>query len=136
METSLMPRTEPWQELIKLAELQQLQVQKETPDAPPSKRARALRASISPELLRSFDDVTRRGRLGVTVITESGACGGCHLNLPLWLVSVVRTPGEQVHRCPHCGCFLYSLAGLAPLPNEPDRSDNSTGAAGSRARRL
>ena len=66
-----------------------------------------LRAQIPQEYLCRFDRLTQRGRLAVAPVAESGACGACHLPLPVGDVWMLRQMSELLATCSHCGCYLY-----------------------------
>ena len=106
--------------LLRLVQLQELT------HPPPQKRSRAtrqlqlLRSAIPPALLRHFDDVVRHGRPGIAMVSQSGACGSCHLSLPSGVAARLSTANEQLLQCPHCGCYMYSAAMLlAPEEKRP-----------------
>jgi hypothetical protein len=73
-----------------------------------------LRGRLSEGVLRRFDDRLRYGRRVVAPLSETGACGSCHLKLPLGNAMQVRREEAQMLTCPFCGCFLYAPA--APEP--------------------
>ncbi|MBM3888229.1 MAG: hypothetical protein FJ388_03790 [Verrucomicrobia bacterium] len=77
-----------------------------------------LRAQIPQEYLCRFDRLTQRGRLAVAPVSESGACGACHLLLPVGDVWMLREMSELLAACPHCGCYLYYEA-KAGKPAKP-----------------
>ena len=76
-----------------------------TPDL--ERRLLRLRGRIPEEYLSRFDRLLRRRRVAVAAISESGACGACHLQLPVGDVWMVREASEMLASCPYCGCFLY-----------------------------
>ena len=114
-------------DLVHLIELQELTAHSKQG----SRQVRELRATIRPELLRSFDRVTAHGRPAVAAMSETGACGGCHLNLPSGLAAKARLQPEYAIQCPNCGCFLYSppaqLPKAAPKKKRPARSERLDG---------
>ncbi len=79
------------------------------------KEAEQLREQIPETLLRGFDRLIGQGRMAVATLSESGACGNCHLTLPPATAVRVRHTPEQIHTCPHCGCFLYDAAWITPV---------------------
>ncbi len=95
------------------------------------KEIKELRAAIPLELLRLFDRAIEHGREAIARVSESGACGGCHLMLPSGMAAKVRVLTDEVHKCPYCGRFLYfcpvpltATPSGAPLPSSkrPRRS--------------
>lgn len=66
-----------------------------------------LRAKLPKNILRQFDHLAELGRLPVAQVSESGACGSCHIKLPLADVLHIRSSDHQFPICPFCGCFLY-----------------------------
>ncbi|MCX7825076.1 MAG: hypothetical protein N2689_05915 [Verrucomicrobiae bacterium] len=66
-----------------------------------------LRAQIPQEYLCRFDRLTRQGRLAVAPVSESGACGACHLLLPAGDIWMLREMSSLLATCPHCGCYVY-----------------------------
>ncbi|HUJ11891.1 MAG TPA: C4-type zinc ribbon domain-containing protein [Verrucomicrobiae bacterium] len=66
-----------------------------------------LRGAIPEEYLSRFDRLLQRRRVAVAGISQSGACGACHLQLPVGDIWLVREASEILASCPHCGCFLY-----------------------------
>ncbi len=105
------------QNLIQLIHLQELTSRSESGQTPARGQIEELRAGIPLELLRSFDSAAGQRRMAVARVTESGACGGCHLKLPSGTPSRVQVLMDQIHKCPYCGCFLYSS--LIPLSAGP-----------------
>ncbi len=79
------------------------------------KEVERLRAEIPEQFLRSFDRLAQQGRMAVAMISESGACGSCHLNLPPATAIRIRHTADLIHCCPHCGCFLYDPTWVAPV---------------------
>jgi len=69
-----------------------------------------VRAGLSEGILRRFDHFTKFRRLAVTQLSESGACGSCHMKLPPGDALRIRNSTHQLATCPFCSCFLYSLA--------------------------
>lgn len=76
-----------------------------------------LRRTIPAPLLEKFDHLQSRGRHPVSMLSESGACGNCHLKLTASAVQIIRSSVEAIHRCPHCDCFIY-MAGAADAPHD------------------
>jgi|GEM_PF-1029443 hypothetical protein len=61
-------------------------------------------------LLEKYDTIrSRRDGVGVVVMLDSGACGGCYTVLSKGLATAIRA-GETIEVCEHCGRFL------APAP--------------------
>jgi predicted nucleic acid-binding Zn-ribbon protein len=71
------------------------------------KRILRLRGAIPGEHLARFDRLLQRRHIAVAAISQSGACGACHLQLPVGDIWLVREATEMLASCPHCGCFLY-----------------------------
>jgi len=71
-----------------------------------------LRAKVPANVLRRFDHLAERRRFPVVQVSESGACGNCHLKLTpndaLRFRRTMESEQENVFTCPFCGCFLYS----------------------------
>ncbi len=101
--------------LTELIQLQKMTGQLESEAARVPRKIRELRAAMPPELLRAFDRAMDHGRAPVARITETGACGSCHLRLPSGVAPSFLIESEQIHKCPNCGCFLYSSQELAAL---------------------
>ncbi len=72
-----------------------------------------LRAGIPQKYLQAFDRLVRHGRTAVAKLSETGACGSCHLKLPAALASHIEHASDQVYLCPHCGCILYAAVVMA-----------------------
>ncbi len=83
-----------------------------------SKEWERLRAGISPKYLHAIDHLMAHGRTAVAILSETGACGGCHLKLPGALALHIQHALNQIHFCPHCGCILY-VAAATPFAPEP-----------------
>lgn len=96
--------------LIRLEELTQ-QYEKEDRRTNLRKQINDLRARLPESLLRRFEHLTQHGRLPVAQVSESGACGSCHLKLTVGDALRLRHPQDAkedcVLTCPFCGCFLY-----------------------------
>jgi predicted nucleic acid-binding Zn-ribbon protein len=71
-----------------------------------------LRERLPESLLRRFDRLLEHGHRPIARLSESGACGSCHLRLPPDEVLNFRRAPDQVHACPHCGCVLFASAPL------------------------
>jgi predicted nucleic acid-binding Zn-ribbon protein len=69
-----------------------------------------IRTQLPAELLRQFDQLVRHGHLPVALLSKSGACGSCHLQLTPADVLRFRIVQDQILTCPQCGCFLYAFA--------------------------
>jgi predicted nucleic acid-binding Zn-ribbon protein len=65
------------------------------------------RDRLPENLLRRFDRLMDHGHRPIAPLSESGACGSCHLKLPPDEVLDFRRAPDQVHACPHCGCVLF-----------------------------
>lgn len=76
-----------------------------------------LRRTIPAPLLERFDHLQSRGRHPVSMLSDSGACGNCHLKLTSGAVQMIRGSSEAIHRCPHCGCFIY-IGGAADVSHD------------------
>ena len=89
--------------------LQELTLQARRAAAEPSaeRRVLRLRGRIPEEYLSRFDRLLQRRNVAVAAISETGACGACHLQLPVGDVWVAREASEMLASCPYCGCFLY-----------------------------
>ncbi len=96
------------QDLIALIHLQELTSQSEAGRRPARRHIQELRAAIPLELLRSFDSATDHGRAAIARVTDSGACGGCHLKLPSGMPAGIQILSDHIQKCPNCGCFLYT----------------------------
>ena len=71
------------------------------------RRILRLRRHIPENYLNRFDRIFQRRGMAVAAISASYACGGCHLQLPIGDVWLVREASEMMASCPHCGCFVY-----------------------------
>jgi len=84
-------------------------------------RIEQLRAKLPENILRRFDHLAERRRFSVVQMSDSGACGNCHLKLTpsdaLRFRRTLETERESVFTCPFCGCFLYSPADGAEITN-------------------
>lgn len=73
-----------------------------------------LRVKIPANILRRFDHLAERRPFPVVQMSESGACGNCHLKLTpndvLRFRRASEPDQENAFTCPFCGCFLYSPA--------------------------
>jgi predicted nucleic acid-binding Zn-ribbon protein len=67
-----------------------------------------VRHRLPADLRRHFEHLLHHGRSPVAALTESGVCGNCHLKLTPSQVLHIHWATEQIHSCPHCGCFLYA----------------------------
>ncbi len=105
------------QNLSRLIELQELTSRSEGGRTPARRQIEQLREVIPLELLRSCVSAAERGRAAVARITDSGACGACHLNLPSGMAARMQVLSDRVQKCPHCGCFLCPP--LARRASEP-----------------
>jgi predicted nucleic acid-binding Zn-ribbon protein len=104
-------------DLIRLQELT-LESESEGHEAILRKRIDRLRAKLPETVLRRFDHLAEHGRRAVARVSQSGACGSCHLKLTRGDVLRLRhTCEEAVPACPYCGCFLYA-ADTVSEPNE------------------
>jgi predicted nucleic acid-binding Zn-ribbon protein len=95
--------------LAMMIRLQELTLHARRAGAVPTieRRVLRLRGRIPEEHLSRFDHLLQRRRVAVAGISKSGACGACHLQLPVGDVWLVREASEILASCPHCGCFLY-----------------------------
>ena len=73
------------------------------------RRIARLRRRIPENYLNRFDRLFQRRGMAVAAMSASYACGGCHLQLPIGDVWLVREAGELMASCPHCGCFVYDI---------------------------
>ncbi|PYJ03695.1 MAG: hypothetical protein DME25_11490 [Verrucomicrobia bacterium] len=89
--------------LEKLLELQLLEFGGHG-DQTSQSQAAALRAIIPPPVLVHYDRFRARGKKGVAVVRNQ-ACGGCHMSVPIGLVSAVMR-GEEIQLCENCGRYL------------------------------
>ena len=76
------------------------------------KEVDALREQVDADLLRRFDHLIERGRAPVGLLSDSGACGTCHLNLTRDQVLHMRNSPRRGFPCPYCGCLLYVAKAL------------------------
>ena len=67
-----------------------------------------IRDSLPERTLLSFDHHLNQHRPAVAVLSESDGCGKCHLKLPRDNALRIRWETDQLHTCPHCGCWLYA----------------------------
>jgi predicted nucleic acid-binding Zn-ribbon protein len=80
-----------------------------------------LRTTVAVDLLRRFDHLIDRGRAPVGLLSNSGACESCHLQLtPDQILHMRNAPGAGF-TCPYCGCLLY-----VPFPANT-QTDNPLG---------
>src|SRR5215467_183200 len=70
-----------------------------------------LRTKVDADLLRPFDHLIDRGRTPVGLLSDSGACESCHLQLTPDQILHMRNAPDRGFPCPHCGCLLY-----VPIP--------------------
>ncbi len=66
-----------------------------------------LRTGVPEKYLNLFDHLRANAKTAVARLSATGACGGCHLNLPGALASRIVHAGGEIHVCPHCGCILH-----------------------------
>jgi len=75
-----------------------------------------VRGKLTEAHLRRFEHLIERGRLAVARVSESGACGSCHLKLTAGDSLRFRQPQDpkedRVFTCPFCGCFLYVASAI------------------------
>jgi predicted nucleic acid-binding Zn-ribbon protein len=95
--------------LAMMIRLQELTLRNRRSAATPGveRRILRLRGRIPSEYLNRFDHLLQRRHVAVAVISQSGACGSCHLQLPVGDIWLVREASEILASCPHCGCFLH-----------------------------
>jgi predicted nucleic acid-binding Zn-ribbon protein len=98
-----------------LIHLQELMQQFESEGHPPRLRKQidGLRVQLPENLLLRFEHLAERRRRPVAQLSESGACGSCHMKLPVAEVLRIRSSGHTLPVCPCCGCFLYPPAAVA-----------------------
>lgn len=98
-----------------LIHLQELMRQFEDEGRTPGlcKQIDSLRAELPESLLSRFDHFAEHQRRSVAQLSESGACGGCHMKLPPADVLRIRTSGHILPLCPCCGRFLYAPGAVA-----------------------
>lgn len=77
------------------------------------KQVERARAKLPEAMLRRFDHLVEYGRVPLMRLSESGACGSCHLKLPAAEAMQIRQEADHPHTCPHCGCWLYTAAEAA-----------------------
>jgi len=63
-----------------------------------------VRAKVPEAILRRFGHLIQYGRVPLARLSESGACGSCHLKLLAADAGRVRQEPDELHVCPHCGC--------------------------------
>jgi predicted nucleic acid-binding Zn-ribbon protein len=68
-----------------------------------------VRHRLPGDLLRNFDHLLAHRRTSVAALSETGACGACHLMLPPNQILHIGWAAREIHTCPHCGCYLYAL---------------------------
>jgi predicted nucleic acid-binding Zn-ribbon protein len=67
----------------------------------------ALAREVDAPLLKQYEQVRRAKRgLGLVNITSNQRCGGCNMQLPIYVVQRVKA-GQGVTRCPSCGRILW-----------------------------
>ena len=93
--------------LIRLQELT-LGSESEGSAAVRCKRVERVRAKLPEAILRHFDHLEEQGRVPLARLSESGACGNCHLKLPAADAMRIRQNIDELHVCPHCGCWLHA----------------------------
>ncbi len=75
-----------------------------------------VRGKLTEAHLRRFEHFAQRGRSPVAQVSESGACGSCHLKLTPGDSLRFRRPQDpkedRVFTCPFCGCFLYVASAI------------------------
>ena len=105
--------------LASLIRLQELLEQHEHGDDTDNLRKQMdrVRGQLPEALLRKFQHLMERGRLPVAQVSESGACGSCHLKLTPGDTLRFRRPQDpkedRVLTCPFCGCVLYGATVVA-----------------------
>jgi hypothetical protein len=70
-------------------------------------RIDCLRSYIPRNHLARFDNLLNHGRPAVAMLTDTGACWGCHFrpsSAASWTILAGR---DHIHVCQYCGCFLY-----------------------------
>ncbi len=107
-----------------LIELQELMQRSKSQNHSESMRLEIERArAVLPEgVLRQLDHFTKFGRRAVAQLSESDACGSCHMKLPPADALHIRNSGHQLAICPLCGCFLYS----PPLASDESKKTMET----------
>ena len=68
------------------------------------------RAKTPENIPRRFDHLAKHGRLPVARVSESGACGSCHMKLPAADALRIRSSNHALPGGQFCGCFLYAPA--------------------------
>lgn len=67
----------------------------------------ALAREVDDALLKQYEQVRRAKRgLGLVNIIDNQRCGGCNMQLPIYVVQRVKA-GQGVTRCPSCGRILW-----------------------------
>lgn len=76
-------------------------------DADVADRRARLATEVDAALLRQYEQV-RKARKGLALVGLEGGkrCGGCHVQLPIYVVQNVRK-NRGVVRCPSCGRLLH-----------------------------
>jgi len=74
-----------------------------------------LREKLLNEVLRRFDHLVSHGRLPIAPVSESSACGSCHMKLPPADVLRIRSSSHSLPTCAFCGCFLYTASETPPV---------------------
>lgn len=65
----------------------------------------AIRGRLPTALLTYHDRRVREGNATIAAI-HNLTCGGCHLKLPVGMLSDISEPG-RIAVCPHCGIFVF-----------------------------
>lgn len=81
--------------------------------APSEEQIAQWRNSLPETILCKFDRLAAQGHLPLAQLTPSGACGGCHMKLPISDALAIQAASHSVGACPFCGRFLCSR--LSPV---------------------
>jgi predicted nucleic acid-binding Zn-ribbon protein len=74
-------------------------------------RIESLRASLPVGVLLTHDHMRAKGKRSVAEVRRL-VCSGCHLTLGLGNVAALRR--GEIHRCGHCGRYVYLQEGEEP----------------------
>ena len=62
---------------------------------------------VSPSLLSTYDAKRKHRPDGAVSKLNGPTCSGCHLDLPTSEIDRLhKLPADELHECPHCGCFV------------------------------
>jgi len=97
----IIPMKAPFQNLLKLQELQFGDAKNGTVEAAISE----LRRKIPLPILEHYDRMTVRGKTGVAAVRHQ-VCMGCHMRIPIGAILTLMHD-DDIQVCENCGRYLY-----------------------------